>query len=234
MQTRREKLRAASKDEIKTLARQQMAAEGTAGISLRGIARDMGMTAPAIYRYFPSRDDLITELIVDAFNAQSDAIAAADAPLPRAAYGDRVTAMMLAYREWAVAHVVDFQLIYGNPIPGYEAPREVTVPAASRVFTPLITALTEAYAAGVLHPPVEFLHLPATVEAHLRAFVETQGYPVPPEVFAVGVHGWNLIHGMVWLEIFGHTPPLIGDSAAFYRHQTLALCRSMSLTVGDL
>lgn len=231
MQTRRERLRAESKDEIKALARKQMAAEGTAGISLRGIAREMGMTAPAIYRYFASRDDLITDLIVDAFTAHGDAIAAADVGYPRSAYGDRVAGMLTAYRDWAINNAVDFQLIYGNPIPGYVAPREITVPAATRVSAPIIATLAEAYAAGVLRPLPEFLHLPPTVDTYMRAFAEAQGYPVPPEVFAIGVHGWNLIHGMIWLEMFGHTPPVIGDSAAFFHHQVTALCRSMNLTV---
>ncbi|MBL8133420.1 MAG: TetR/AcrR family transcriptional regulator [Anaerolineae bacterium] len=233
MATRREKLRVESIDEIKALARRQMAQEGTAGISLRGIARDMGMTAPAIYRYFPSRDDLITALIVDAYLAHADAIDAADARCARTSYGDRVAHMMFAYRAWALANPVDFQLIYGNPIPGYEAPREVTVPAASRVSAPIITALTEAYAAGALRPTPEFLHLPEAVERHLRAFAEAGGYPVPPEIFAIAMHGWNLIHGTVWLELFGHTPPVIGDPEAFCRHQVIALCRSMNLSVTD-
>lgn len=231
MTTRRERLRLEARDEIKSLARKQMTEEGTAAISLRGIARDMGMTAPALYRYFPNHDALITALIVDAYTAHADAIAHADSQFARTDYGDRVVAMLTAYRDWALANAVDFQLIYGNPIPGYEAPREVTVPAATRVSATLIQALAEAYAAGVLRPPASFLHLPLTVESHLRNFAEAYGYPVPPEVFAVGIHGWNLIHGMIWLEMFGHTPPIIGDSSAFYHHQVLALCREMNLTV---
>lgn len=231
MTTRRERLRAEAKEEIVALAHKQMAESGTAGISLRGIARDMGMTAPALYRYFPSRDDLITVLIVDAYNAHADAIAAADARYPRSAYGDRVAAMLIAYRDWAIAYPVDFQLIYGNPIPGYEAPREITVPAATRVSAPIITALAEAYAAGALRPPPEYAHLPSTVERYLHGFAESNGYPVPPVVFAISIHGWNLIHGMIWLEMFGHTPPIIGDAEAFFRHQVYALCRSMNLAL---
>jgi AcrR family transcriptional regulator len=125
----RESQRQDTREEIKAFARQQMAAEGTAALSLRAIARDMEMTAPALYRYFPSREDLITALIVDAFNALADALEAADAAPTQQDYGSRLRAVLMAYRGWALEHPTDFQLIYGNPIPGYSAPRELTVPA---------------------------------------------------------------------------------------------------------
>lgn len=231
MVTRRERMREFTKDEIKTIARKQMSAEGTSGISLRGIAREMELTAPALYRYFSSRDDLITDLIVDAFTANGEALAVADASVPRAAYGDRLVAIMTAYRDWALANPVDFQLIYGNAIPGYHAPREVTVPAATRVSLPFATTLAEAYASGNLRPLPEHAHMPSEIENHLRLMVEENGYPVPPVVFMILVHGWTFIHGMIWLEMFGHTPPVIGSAGLFYRHQIVALCRSMNLTV---
>ena len=119
---------------IKAVAQQQMAEHGTAGLSLRGIAREMGITAPAIYNYFPRLDDLITALIVDAFTALADAIEAAESAVESEACGPKILASCLAYREWAIAHPVDFQLIYGNPIPGYVAPAEMTVPLARRPF----------------------------------------------------------------------------------------------------
>ena len=99
--------------QIKAVARQQMADHGTAGLSLRGIGREMGISAPAIYNYYPRLDDLITALIVDAFNALADAIEAAEAGTPGETCGQKILAMCLAYRQWAVEHPVDFQLIYG-------------------------------------------------------------------------------------------------------------------------
>ena len=113
---------------IKAVARQQMAEHGTAGLSLRGIAREMGITAPAIYNYFPRLDDLITALIVDAFTALADAIEAAESAVQSEACGPKILASCLAYREWAIAHPVDFQLIYGNPIPGYTRRRRSPSP----------------------------------------------------------------------------------------------------------
>src|SRR5947208_2680318 len=97
---------------IKNAARQQMASEGTAAISLRAIARALDVTAPALYRYFTDRDDLITDLIVDAFNALADALVAADAEQARDDYGARLIATLLMYRRWAIEHPTDFKLIY--------------------------------------------------------------------------------------------------------------------------
>ena len=119
--------RSATIAQIKAVARQQMAEHGTAGLSLRGIGREMGITAPAIYNYFPRLDDLITALIVDAFTALADAIEAAELAVQSETCGPKILASCLAYREWAITHPVDFQLIYGNPISGYVAPADITV-----------------------------------------------------------------------------------------------------------
>ena len=116
--SRRDRMRDLTIAEIKATARQQMAESGTAGVSLSAIARAMELSAPALYRYFASRDDLVTALIVDAFNDLADDDPGGRSRLWRPAYADRLLAC-LAYREWAIAHPVDFQLIYGNPIPGY-------------------------------------------------------------------------------------------------------------------
>ena len=102
-QTRRERLREATRDEIKAAARQQMKAEGSAAISLRAIARDLGMTAPALYRYYNSRDDLITALIVDAYTSQADWLERACALLPAGDHAGRLLMFVLAYREWSLA-----------------------------------------------------------------------------------------------------------------------------------
>ena len=139
--------------QIKTVARQQMAEHGTAGLSLRGIAREMGITAPAIYNYFPRLDDLITALIVDAFTALADAIQAAEVAEESEKCGPKIIASCLAYREWAIGHPVDFQLIYGNPIPGYIAPAEITVPLARRPFDGLFRLFFEAHRTGELVDP---------------------------------------------------------------------------------
>lgn len=203
--------------QIKEIARKQMAAEGTAAISLRAIAREMDITAPALYRYYASRDDLITALIVDAYNAQADAQAAADASMPQEDYAGRLFAVLLAYRKWALEHPTDFQLIYGNPIPGYEAPVEVTMPAARRGFDTILAIMEGAIAAGKYR--LKSYDIPATVAANLRAVIDYEGYTAPLEAVYIATVGWAKIHGLVSLELFNQIQPLIGDAEAFYRYE---------------
>jgi AcrR family transcriptional regulator len=228
--SRRARLHEATKDEIKAAARKQMKAEGTAAISLRGIARDIGMTAPALYRYFASREDLITDLLLDAFNAIADVMVAADAAQPRTDYAGRLIAVMMAYRAWGLEHPIDFQLIYGNPIPGYIAPSELTIPAARRPFDLVVGILSEAMAAGRFKPPLTIEELPPSVAAHLRALIGSDDYPELPMALYIGIVGWTRIHGMVTLELFENTQSVVSDTEAFYRYEVTKLCKEMNLT----
>lgn len=208
-QTRREKQREATREEIKDVARRLMAEHGTAGISTRMIAREMGLTAPALYHYFASRDELITDLIVDAFNALADAMQKVSERAAAEPVRERLMQTLLEYRRWALEHPVDFQLIYGNPIPGYEAPTEVTTPAASRAFAVLLPLIAQL--------PVRPRTVPASMRKHLSEMMEQEDYHVPVEVFYEGVVGWSRIHGIIMLELFHHLQPVIGDVEAFYR-----------------
>ena len=216
--------------QIKTAARQQMAQHGTAGITLRGIARELGITAPAIYNYFPRLDDLVTALIVDAFTALADAIEAAEAGTPGETCGPKILAMCLAYRQWAVEHAVDFQLIYGNPIPGYVAPAEITVPLARRPFDGLARLFLEAYQTGELVVPTEYEPVPASITAHFATWLPEAGYDFPDALLCLLMSGWARIHGMVMLELFEHLGPVVGDSAAFYRYELGAFLQQLGMT----
>lgn len=228
-ESQREMQREATIAAIKAAAREQMARTGSAAISLREVARDVGVTAPALYRYFANRDDLITDLLVDAFNGIGDAMAAADSAPPRDDYAGRLIAVMTAYRQWALDHSTDFQLMYGNPIPGYDAPREITVPAASRAYQVVVGILGEAHAAGVLQPPLSADELPAPVADNLRALAELDGYSVPILVLYIGAVGFTRIHGMINLELLNDTQALVGDTEAFYRFEITRLCAEMNL-----
>ena len=126
---------------IKETAWKQIAGFGAAALSLRAIARELGITAPAIYNYFQRRDDLVTALIVDAFTSLGKSQKNSIANLPEGDLGARLTTLGLAYRDWAVTYPQRYQLIFGTPIPGYEAPAEITVPAAAGSLVPLIETL---------------------------------------------------------------------------------------------
>ncbi len=220
--TRRERQREATIAEIKSVARQQMAQYGTAGLSIRAIAGAMGLTPPALYRYFDNLNELITQLIVENFNALADALAVArdESAGQGGSSGVQMMAALLAYRRWALLHPVDFQLIYGNPIPGYEAPREVTVAPASRtlrIFTELCVAML---ASGEIRPTGRYARIPPELEATLQ---DSLKYAQAPEEHTLalyfGVIGWPRIHGIIMLELFGHIGPIVGDLDVFYRIQ---------------
>ena len=127
--TARERARIEFTRDIKEAARRQLAEHGPAGLSLRGVARDIGLaSASALYRYFPGRDALLTALIADAYDALGDAADAAAAATRAEPYLTRWTGVCHAVRAWALAHPHEYALIHGSPVPGYEAPPDTTAP----------------------------------------------------------------------------------------------------------
>ena len=215
--------------QIKAVARQQMAEHGTAGLSLRGIARELGITAPAIYNYFPRLEDLITALIVDAFTALAEAMEAAEAAATPDRPYDKIMALCLAYRQWAVEYPTDFQLIYGNPIPGYHAPEELTIPLARRPFLGLFRYTIRAYQAGELTIPAEYQAVPPAMAEGSAAWQRASGIEMPPALLGLLMSGWSRIHGAVMLELFHHLQPLVGDGAAFYRYEIIAFLQQLRM-----
>src|SRR5258705_7235065 len=147
--TARERVRAELTREIADVARGQLATDGAGGLSLRAVARDMGMVSSAIYRYFPSRDDLLTALIIDGYNAIGEAVEAAEAACRRDDYPGRWRAAAGGAREWALAHPHEYALIYGSPVPGYQAPAD-TIGPASRSAVVFGRLVSDAHAAGAL------------------------------------------------------------------------------------
>jgi len=204
-----------------------MTEQGTAGLGLRAIAREMDVTAPALYRYFPTLDDLITELIIENFTALAEAMAEGAGGHPKDDYGGRLLGVLLAYRQWALDHPIDFQLIYGNPIPGYVAPAERTVPAARRGFDVVVGILSDAIAAGKLIPPPEYLDLPESIVTQVAAVIAHEGYDVPLVVLYLATVGWTRIHGIVMLELFDDIQPILGDTETFYRFEMHMLMKQL-------
>ncbi|RZS38924.1 TetR family transcriptional regulator [Herbihabitans rhizosphaerae] len=202
MPTRRERLRAETATEIKTIALRLMAAGGPDAISLRAIAREMGMTAGAIYSYFPTRDDLVTTLIADLYTALLDAAerardAAGSAP------GARLLAWAEAVREWAVANPEGYKLIYGDPVPGYRAP--TSGPAADaelRACAGLTELVAEVWPAITVTPSgtARWTDFDADIVALTRKALPM----LPPAGFALALRMWGRMHGLIALEVYGH------------------------------
>jgi AcrR family transcriptional regulator len=223
---RRDRVRRATVEEIKAVARAQMAAEGTAAVTLRAIARELGMTASALYRYFGSRDELVTALVVDAYDSLADAMEAAVEAVATDRHADRVRAAFGAFRAWALQHPTEFALIFGSPIPGYQAP-EATRPAGLRYTDLLVRLLGDAYAAGALDPGRVQVQVPPALERQLLGFRRVAELPAP--LLAFGLSAWVRLHGLVTLEVFGHLRPAIGDGAALFEQELEAIVAQAGL-----
>ncbi len=147
----RARVRAEMIDEIKETARRQLATEG-ANLSLRAITRELGVVSSALYRYFASRDELLTALIIDAYNAIGEAGERADAAITeRLDLTRRWLAVANAWRDWALAHPAEYALIHGSPVPGYAAPADTIAPA-SRRFLVIAAIIRDGHQSGVLAP----------------------------------------------------------------------------------
>lgn len=211
--TRRERHRAATIDEIKQAALVQIAAEGAAALSIRGVARRIGMSPAGLYRYYSGLEALITELITDAYSDLADAVTAASADgTPR----QRMRAAMRGYRIWAVEHPNRFLLIFGTPIPGYEAPEGgPTVQANQRTGQVFFDIAAAAWTAGDLRAPGA-TRAAEPAEAALAANI-SEGFP--PELVGRLLSLWAHFHGIVTLEILNQLDWIYREPVNFYESE---------------
>lgn len=212
---------------IKETAWKQIAEQGAAALSLRAIARELAITAPAIYNYYPSRDDLVTALIKDAYSSFGEAQSAAALTQPEGDLIARFKAVGLAYRDWAVRFPQRYQLIFGTPIPGYHAPLEEVMPIASRALNVLIGGLLTAQAAGVLRS-FELKNCSPHLYQTLADVADTHP-PAPPEILYLAVTIWARVHGLVSLEIGSQYPPYIDHLDELYRIEVERIAESLFL-----
>lgn len=211
----RDRVRAALVAEIMHTAREHLARDAGSGLSLRAVARDVGMVSSAIYRYFPSRDDLLTALILDAYAAMSNAVETAEQMVRRVDYLGRWMAATTAIRQWALDHPHEYSLIFGSPIPNYQAPQDTIVQAA-RVPLVLVQILRDALAAGRIRLDA---HQQKTAGPSLDHVIDL--YPgVPLAMLRRGVAAWSAVFGLVSFELFGHFTKVVDDPADFFRFET--------------
>jgi AcrR family transcriptional regulator len=218
--------------EIKDEARRQMAQEGASSLSLRAIARHLDMVSSGIYRYFKSRDELLTALIVDAYEAVGSAVEAADGRCERVDFAGRWSACCHAVRDWAVAHPHEYALIYGSPVPGYRAPEE-TNPPASRVALALLAIIHDAAVAGELRGPFASemsptLSVDAAAEAARLGSIGFNG--VPDDAIIRSLTAWTQLFGAVSFEVFGRIADIVEDIDAVFDQSV----RDMSAFIGIL
>ncbi|WP_239004124.1 TetR/AcrR family transcriptional regulator [Nocardia panacis] len=227
--SRRERLRAQTVEEIRSIALRLLAEGGPDAISLRAIAREMGMTAGAIYGYYATRDDLITTLIAEVYGDLVDTAEAARDRVPAADPAGRVIAWGETVRGWALAHPAGFRLIYGDPVLGYQPPPGgPAAEAEGRACSGLVGLVEAAWpTAAPLQSAgsVAWSDFDEGLVTHVR-----QEFPsLPPHALALSLRMWGRMHGLVALEIYGHLRPQSQDPAKLYRAEMLDLVRSLGL-----
>jgi AcrR family transcriptional regulator len=226
--TARERVRAELTREITEAARRQLATEGAAGLSLRAVARELGMVSSAVYRYFRSRDDLLTALIIDGYNAVGAAAEKADGACRRADHAGRWLAACRAVRAWALAHPHEYALVYGSPVPGYQAPQQ-TVGPASRAAAVFGVIISDAYQAGVLNAPAFCPPPPGSFTRDAGRLREALLTAVPDDVIARALAVWASVFGMVSFELFGQFENVITERAAYFDYTVDCLGRLIGL-----
>ncbi|TQJ34232.1 TetR/AcrR family transcriptional regulator [Arthrobacter sp. SLBN-122] len=231
--TPRQRARAQTIVDIVRLGRQHLATHGAAALSLRAVARDLGVVSSAVYRYVESRDELLTLLLIDAFGELGDEVDAAVAQAPEGDHGARFLALGRAVREWAVREPASYALLFGSPVPGYSAPAERTTGPGTRVIVSLIGILDAASRAGQLSLPAEGSpQLPPTLAADLAAIRSEYGLDLPEELVARGVLVWSSLSGAVSFEVFNqYGPDTFRAPAELFDHHLAVLAGVAGLPV---
>jgi AcrR family transcriptional regulator len=223
----RERAHADVRAEIVAAASRQLGTVGAAGLSLRAIARELGMVSSALYRYFASRDELLTALIIEAYDdlgavtEASTAKSRGDAPL------SRWVGAASTIRHWALDHPQEYALLYGSPVPGYAAPADTIVPG-TRVTRALIQIVHDAIADGSLAPPAAPGDVPIELSAATAgAFEFLRGEldlgAAADDVLLAALAAWTQLFGHLSFELFGQTHGLIVDHEAFFREASTAM-----------
>lgn len=207
--TPRERYRSQVRAEIKERAWEQIATSGAPGLSLNAIAKQMGLSGPALYRYFSGRDELITELIRDAYRGLADAFRAA------AASGADLEGLGHVMRAWALDDPQRYFLVFGTPVPGYHAPEDVT-----GIAREIMTALLDG-ARGVGGPAGD-----GGLDEHLAGHRQWAGdHPADPAALRRALTFWTRLHGVLSLELAGHFTGMGFDSSLLYGAELSTLTR---------
>jgi AcrR family transcriptional regulator len=223
----RARARAQTIDDILRVARAHLAQDG-ANLSLRSVARDLGMVSSAVYRYFDSRDTLLTALIIEAYDDLGGATERAEAAVRRSDLRGRWQATCHAIRDWSRANPAEFGLLYGTPVPGYSAPEDTIAPAARTVVV-MTAILRDAIERGDV-APLPHERLPATTRTDLEGVGVLPGFEgVSPAVLARGMHAWAGLFGLIGFELFGRLTNAVHDYDAWFDYQLRLLTHGLGL-----
>ena len=230
--TPRARARARTEAEILRIARDHLVTTGAAGLSLRAIARELGVVSSAVYRYVRSRDELLTLLVVDCYRELGNAVDSAMAEVPVDDHHARFRSLGRAVRGWAIAEPASYALLYGTPVPGYRAPGEQTVEPGTRVIRALISLVESAWQADRLTVG------PASPEPTSEALADDLvrirdefDLTVPDEVMVRTILVWGALFGSINFELFGqYGPDTITDAAGLFEQQLRVLAGTLGLS----
>jgi AcrR family transcriptional regulator len=230
----RTRARALVRADILAEARRQLAVEGAAGLSLRAVTRQLGMASSAVYRYFPSRDELLTALIVEAYDSVGEA--AEEAVRPPGSVAERWRRVCHAIRDWALANPHEYALIYGSPVPGYRAP-QLTVGPASRVSLVLTRLVVESRQGAIDRHHGEEEGPPDGMSPGMEANARHVGALVMPGVpvadVAMTLVVWTQLFGMISFELFGQLVGVTEDPEAFFDYAISVFLGLLGLADAD-
>jgi AcrR family transcriptional regulator len=210
-------------DQIKKTAWKQIAELGAPALSLRAIARELKISAPAIYNYFPDRDALVTALIIDAYTSFGDWQLAARDAVPEKKLSGRLLAIGMAYRNWALTYPQRYQLIFGTPLPGYAAPMMEVLPSAARSLSALVSVVEQLRVTGKLN----IGSFPQVKDEYVPEFEvwKKSGGDVDLLSLSVAMIIWSRVHGIVSLEIAGNMPPFGTSGNDLYLYEMDSIAR---------
>lgn len=208
---------------IKETAWNQIAEFGAPALSLRAIARALNITAPAIYNYFPDRDALVTALIIDAYTSFGDFQLAARDEIPADQIIERLKAIGEMYRQWARTYPQRYQLIFGTPLPGYQAPLMEVLPSGARSLSALVSVVEDLRIAEKLRSQ----DFPKIQPGYEPQFEVWKGFAGNYDILSLSVSMiiWSRVHGLVSLEISNNMPPFGVDGSALYRYELESIVR---------
>ncbi len=214
--------------EILAKAKEHLGVYGAAGLSLRAVARDLGLVSSAVYRYFENRDALLTALIIDAYDSLGDTteavVNATRAEPPKSRWIHAAEAI----REWAIDHRNEYFLLYGAPVPGYAAPENTVVPG-TRVSLALVQLVRDAHTDGYLSSvPTPAITLSETTRRELAVLTPQVAPGVPGDALFALLLAWTQLFGLVSFELFGQTRGIVVDHAALFRDAAT----TMAVTIG--
>ncbi|ALG14408.1 TetR/AcrR family transcriptional regulator [Kibdelosporangium phytohabitans] len=234
--TRRERARAATDREIRQQARTLLINEGPEAVTLRAIARQLGITAPALYRYYSSREDLVHHVRMDICADLADDLTADLAGIPESDTVQQVLTICRGFRRWALAHPREFSMVFATPRGG---PDDLSADPFGRIF---LSVAGQVLIAKQISPPPDDTVPPAmrpdleAFRADLLSTIAQTGVDVPGDILSIGttymiLQFWVRLYGQVALEVFGHFPMLISNTENFFEVMLADLVADAGLNV---